>query len=95
MSFLTEEVFTLDNLLHLLGGAALAAPLWMANPNSAIVAGIWSVWGLLREQGQSKDQGWIGAFFYEEGGFKWHKLIEGLAWGVGGGALMLVANLVS
>ncbi len=86
--FLRGEVFTLDNLFHFLGGAALAAPLWYWHPSAWVVAGVWAIWGLLREQGQSKDEGWLRPFT------RIHKWIEGISWGVGGGTLMGIANLI-
>lgn len=77
-----RDVFTVDNGLHVIGGAAIAVFLlpsyWFpaALPLCAWFA--WSVWGLLREQAQSMDE---NDFFVP---FKrWHKFVEGMAWGVG------------
>jgi len=85
------DVFTTDNLLHFLGGAAL----------SGIVAvGFWHPWtlvftvpilialeGLLREQAQASTwdpDRWLSK----------HKITEGLMWGVGSAATMITAFLL-
>ena len=74
MSFWTEDLFTLDNLLHATGGAALAA-LAVYLPWSIPI--VWVIWGLMRERAQSKDEPWWVPFS------RWHKALEGVAWGVG------------
>ncbi len=76
MSFLTKRVLTLDNLYHTLGGLALATPIMLTGGSGFAVAGVWVLWGWLREQGQSMDEGWWAWV-------KPHKLIEGASWGVG------------
>lgn len=76
MGFLRDRVFSLDNLLHVLGGTALAAPIMLSGGHYGAVAGIWTLWGLLREQGQSMDEGWWAWL-------KPHKLVEGASWSVG------------
>ena len=86
MSILTDDIFTFDNLLHALGGAALAAPFWIWNPSFGVIFAVWTVFGLLREQAQSS---WSALFK------SLHKWLEAIAWGVGGGILMGICNLVS
>ena len=92
-----RDVFTIDNLLHILGGAALAALLLPAYwapwslPLCAMVA--WGAWGLLREQAQSMDEGfWSGVKHAR-------KITEGLSWGVGAllgaGIPILILEVVS
>ena len=72
-----------DNLLHVAGGALLALPLYATNP--LLVFLVFSIWGLLREQAQkhtkglSAKQNWIGPGIWSV-----EKLVEGVAWGVGG-----------
>ena len=76
MKWWRKRVFTLDNLLHSLGGGALAVPVLLSGGDGFGVAGVWVIWGWLREQGQSLDEGywaWV----------KPHKLLEGDSWGVG------------
>ena len=77
-----SDIFTIDNGLHALGGAAIAALLlpayWMPEVLPVCAWLTWSVWGLLREQAQSMDE---NDFFVP---FKrWHKFVEGMAWGAG------------
>jgi hypothetical protein len=93
-----RDVFTIDNLLHILGGAALAALLLPAYwspwslPICCWVA--WSIWGLLREQAQSMDANDFWIPFRS-----WHKTAEGLSWGVGAllgaGIPILILEVVS
>lgn len=76
MGFLQRRVFTLDNLWHSLGGTALAAPILLLGGDGFGVAGVWVLWGFLREQAQDKENGWVAWI-------KPHKLLEGASWGVG------------
>ena len=77
-----DDVLTMDNLLHVVGGAAIAGLLLPAYWNIAYlplcVFIAWCTWGLLREQAQLKDKGFFS------GVQSFHKICEGLAWGVGG-----------
>lgn len=67
---------------------ALSAPLWPSNPAALDTAFVFCVWGLLREQAQHRDKGWIDCWNV-------HRVLEGLAWGVGAGILMGICNTVS
>ena len=71
-----------DIALHIIGGAVIALLIipvvWW---KIAIVS---TIYGLLREQAQHRHQGWVGAFYDTIRGVRWNRLIEGLAWGVGG-----------
>ena len=77
-----DDVFTWDNVLHVLGGAAIAALLlpayWRPETLPLCAWAAWSIWGLLREQAQSRDKKDFFVPFKE-----WHKFCEGMAWGVG------------
>lgn len=76
-----RDLFTLDNLFHFLGGAGLAALLlpafwwpWLLPLQGSLLS---AAWGLLREQAQSRDEGfWSGVK-------NPHKIAEGLTWGIG------------
>ena len=72
-----------DITLHIVGGFAIAAVLgadeWW---KCAITA---SIYGLLREQAQHYNQGWVGAFYDALHGVRWLRITEGLVWGVGAG----------
>jgi len=73
----------MDNLLHILGGAALTVPLVLtSNINPFVVFFVFSAWGLLREQAQKNQR---GRTFRENWIEIWntHKLIEGTTWGIG------------
>ena len=85
------EIFTIDNLHHFLGGAALSG---------IVVSGFWHPWtlvftvpiliaiqGLLREQAQAKS--WRLHMW-----FKKHKIAEGLMWGVGSAFVTIISFLI-
>jgi len=72
-----------DHSLHILGGAAIVMPmiLWPSLPSTFLST---LVWGLLREQAQRKDDGFIGAFFHPgTAEVRWNKVSEAVAWAVG------------
>jgi hypothetical protein len=85
------DIFTTDNVLHFLGGAALS---------SIVAVGFWHPWtlvftvpivitieGLLREQAQSRTWN-LGRWLTK------HKITEGLMWGIGSAAIMATAFLL-
>ncbi|MBV46958.1 MAG: hypothetical protein GY772_32525 [bacterium] len=75
----------LDNVLHLAAGGVLATPLvWVPSPLTTFC--VFTVWGLLREQAQGDER---GASFMNNWFYIWNsnKLLEGFAWGVGGGVV--------
>lgn len=74
-----------DNLWHIAGGAALATvvALW---PSASAFFVVFAVSGLLREQAQRSELGWVGAFVESDGSVRWRKVIEGTSWGIGAGA---------
>ena len=71
----------LDNSLHAAGGFLLAVPLRASHPVALFV--VFALFGLLREQAQRSELGWIGAFIEPDGDIRWHKVIEGCTWGLG------------
>jgi len=86
------DVFSFDNLLHFLGGAALSG---------IVVSGFWHPWtlvftvpilvsveGLLREQAQ-KGRNWHPSVWLTK-----RKITEGLMWGVGSAATTVTAFLL-
>jgi len=85
---LFDDILTWDNLLHVIGGAAIAGLLipvyWNASLFPLCVFVTWCAWGLLREQAQSKDEGFFS------GTKNFHKTCEGLSWGFGG----LIATII-
>ena len=86
------EVFTVDNLHHFLGGAALTlivvSGLW--NPSSLLytVPILIAIQGLLREQAQAKS--WLPHMWLKK-----HKIAEGLMWGVGSAFVMGTIYILS
>jgi len=82
----------LDNVLHLAAGGVLAIPLvWAPGPVATFF--VFSAWGLLREQAQGNER---GASFMSNWFYIWNsnKLLEGFAWGVGGGVVHQVLILL-
>ncbi len=79
------DVFTLDNALHALGGAALSAIIlygyWGPWSLSIAVPVILTVFGFLREIAQSGND-WLAPFQ------SIHKFCEAMAWGVGSALVM-------
>lgn len=77
-----DDIFTTDNLLHVVGGAAIAGLLtpvyWSPSMLPLCVLVAWCTWGLLREQAQSSGKGFFS------GVKSFHKICEGVAWGIGG-----------
>ena len=86
------EVFTVDNLHHFLGGAALSmivvSGLW--NPSSLIytVPVLIAIQGLLREQAQVKS--WRPHMWLKK-----NKLAEGVMGGGGAAFVMMIATAAS
>ncbi|HIF12863.1 MAG TPA: hypothetical protein EYQ82_07660 [Dehalococcoidia bacterium] len=73
----------IDNALHLSVGGVLATPLVLV-PSPVTTFCVFAATGLLREQAQSNER---GASFLDNWFHCWNgnKLVEGFAWGVGGG----------
>jgi len=82
----------LDNGLHVTAGAALALPLVLL-PGPVATFCVFSVWGLLREQAQKNER---SESFSNNWLHIWNgnNLIEGFAWGVGGGFIHGVVVLM-
>ena len=75
----------LDAALHALAGAVLAAALYWGGAWS--IAPVVLLVGLLREQAQHRQEGWIGWV-------SWHRLGEALAWSAGAALLVAAAALL-
>lgn len=94
------DIFTLDNLLHFLGGALLSGLIafgfWMPETLVASVPFNAAFYGLLRERAQHRAKDKARGLPTESFGFlkSNHKITEGLMWGVGSLAAMVTGFLI-
>ena len=91
--YLTDHVFTLDNLYHALGGAGITA----LNMAPVYWSELWSLgitlpvtffaWGYVREVAQS-DNDWMAPLR------KQHKMWEAVSWGIASACVAVPLTLV-
>lgn len=91
----------LDNVWHVLGGAALIAPTllgaylggWWLLPGAFLTG---AAAGLLREHAQHSRPSAVDEILgLEEGWLNWHRFLEGIAWGFGAAAAAAAQVLTS